>query len=273
MKSKLILVSAVVATAVLFASCKKNESITGQSDPNSSANAMRVKMTDAPADYAGMKVTITSVEAYLDHKGWITLNNQSQVVSVLDLTNGKTIDLSYNGNVEIGTYSKIKLRFGDSNTLDIDGAVSAGGVNANGTFNLKWYGEKEIEIPINATVGASGEAVVLLDFDAASSIKESLGEYIIKPVVREVKDESTGVKGNIETGAKALVEVTGPSGTISSFADINGNFELKGLDAGSYTVKVMKASRTILNAAQSSYTISGVVVAKGEVKSMGTIKF
>ncbi|MDP2386283.1 MAG: DUF4382 domain-containing protein [Bacteroidota bacterium] len=268
MKTKNILAFMIIITSMLFVSCKK-EAINPTQPTSSGASSLRVKMTDSPGEYASLDVSIVSVQAYLENAGWVTLNNNVHHVSVLKLSNGITTDLSYNTNVAAGLYTKLKLIFGNENTITVNAA--AGGGNASGTFQLTWLGPKEVEIPIYAEVKSTGNTEVVLDFDAVSSIREQLGEYIITPVIKEIKDMKTGVRGAITAGAHAAVVLNDIRVQSTTYADAKGDFILYSLKPGTYTMKIFPTAEAIINGAPSEFVIENVVVTDGKITQMGTI--
>lgn len=272
MKATKILGLGLIAIPFLFISCKK-DTIAPQQSSDAQGSTMRVKMTDAPGDYAALNVDIVSVQAFSENSGWITLNNQAQTVSVLDLTNGVSTDLSFNTNVSTGVYTKLKLIFGDKNQIKINAGATTdpAQIAVSGLFDLQWMGTKEVEIAINEEVNAQTQAEVLLDFDVAASIKQQLGTYIIEPMIREVDDMQTGISGAIESGAKAAVLVSGPMGQVSTFADASGKFIIHDLDPGKYTIKILPTAEERANGLPQEFTLSNVLVTEGQIKSMGVI--
>lgn len=272
MKATKVLGLGLIAIPFLFGSCKK-DTIAPQQSTDTQGSTMRVKMTDAPGDYAALNVNIVSVQAFSEKSGWIVLNNQAKTISVLDLTNGISTDLATNTKVEAGLYTKLKLVFGDKNQIKINAGASTDPIQTNisGTFDLQWMGTKEVEVEINEEVTADAQTEVLLDFDVAASIKEQLGTYVIDPVIREVEDMQTGIEGTIEAGAKAAVIITGPVGEVSTYADVTGKFKIYDLEPGKYAVKILTTAEQRANGLPQEFTISNVLVSEGQIKSMGVI--
>lgn len=271
MKTKNILACVIMISSMLFVSCKKEDTINPAQPASSGTSSLRVKMTDSPGDYAALDVSIVSVQAYLENSGWVTLNNNVKHVSVLNLNNGLTTDLSYNTNIKAGSYSKVKLVFGEENTITINATGGGGTGNVSGTFQLTWLGPKEVEIPISAEVGSSGSAEVILDFDVASSIKEQLGEYIITPIIKEIEDMKTGIQGKVEAGAHAAVVVSNGLFQSSTYADAYGSFILYSLEPGTYTAKVFPTAEAIAAGAPREFTMENIVVTEGKITQVGSV--
>src|SRR6185503_14203542 len=139
---------------IFVAACEKDATKNPATDQS---NSFTIKMTDAPADYSALQVEITGVEAYLEGSGWVSLSDQSQIVSVLELTNGNSITIASESGLEAGLYSALALYIGNQNSLVID---------ANGnqqSFALE--GGQRVEFDINQQLSATSHAEVLLDFN------------------------------------------------------------------------------------------------------------
>ena len=173
-----------MALGLIFTACEKDDNSNSVSS-STQASSFKVKMTDAPGDYAALNVEITGVEVYRESEGWITLSNEAQYINVLDLTNGTETTLAFQGNVEAGTYTKLKVSFGEQNTLQVNSDVSLAGLTlqAMSTTTLDWNGPKEVEIVIDEQVDAFNQGEVLLDFQVAQSIKEDVRSFVIDPMI------------------------------------------------------------------------------------------
>ncbi len=268
---KLLKLSMIALSALMFttSSCNKEDEM--ENEARNPGNSMQVKMTDAPGDYAALDVEILKVEAYLQDSGWITLNNSAQMVSVLDLTNGAETSIAFNSNVSAGLYTQVKLTFGSSNTLTLLADGSLGGTNGSVDIELGWTGSQEVIIDINEEVSSESGAVVLLDFNVAQSIIETGQDYILTPIITEVKNASTGVQGEVEGAANAAVILTDGNNTVSTYIDANGRFLLRGVPSGVYDLLILPSSEDIDNGMPSQHQIEGVVVASGEFTQMGSI--
>ncbi len=274
MKTLKITSMAMVIAAFMFGftSCQKEDIQPAPATPTQ-AGDFKVKMTDAPGDYAALDVEITGVDAYLENSGWVSLSNETQQVSVLSLTNGVETLLAYNGSVEVGTYSKLRITFGEQNTLTLNGSSSAGGVSGSGsaTVELMWDKPKEVIIEIDEQVSANAGAEVLLDFQVVESIREQAQEYIIDPVITEIKDASTGLKGEVQGTANAAVILTDGTNEFSTYIDASGNFLIRGMDEGMYDLIVMPDKNDL--GLPQDQRLESVIISKGEIKHIGTINF
>lgn len=252
---------AIIVAALTLTACKKDQPEGG---------TFKVRMTDAPADYEALNMTLLSVEAYHKDNGWITLEGDAQQVNVLSLTNGKETTIAFNSEAEAGLYTKLRLRFGSESSLEYQQETTLGGVATTST-SLTWTGTREVIIPINVQVSGSTGVDILLDFDAAASVIEASSAFIIAPVINVMTNETTGIKGKVTGSSNALVKASNTSGEVSTYIDVSGDFMIRGLADGTYTVTVISSAEDRENGAPEQIVFSGIVVSKGEFTSMGTI--
>lgn len=251
-----------LAIALTSTSCKKEEvEPTGTGDQTSSS--FQVRMTDSPGDFASLDVEITKVEAYLENEGWVTLNNQSQVVSVLDLTNGAETTIAQQSAVSAGLYSRIRLTFGSNNGLALTDSLLGTTINAN----LSLGSSQQVEIMIDEQVSAGTNASVLLDFQVAQSIFEQTQQYILDPMITLIEDESTGVQGQIDGAVSAMITLSDGENQYSTFINAQGNFLIRGVEDGVYDL-IIEAG----NEASDAMTIPNVVIVQGEINQIGSIQ-
>lgn len=262
MKNTLLIAAAI--TGMMFTSCKKDD--IEPNNNNETQGEMTVKMTDAPGDYAALDVEITKVEAFLDNSGWVTLNNQTQTVAVLDLTNGTSTSLASSSSVDAGFYSKLRLTFGNSNNLSV-GVGS--GMNQFG-LNFGTNTQQQVEIVVDEQIDAGSTNEIVLDFNVAESIVELGGSYFIDPAISEIEDTSTGVEGEVDGAIQASVTLTDGNESFSTYIAANGEFMLQGMEDGTYELIVsgIRDGETQV----SETTVQNVVVVSGEFTSTGSIQ-
>lgn len=266
MKTTGITAILILASALLVGACKKGET--------PSAGDFKVRMTDAPGDYEALMVEVEAVEVYSENAGWIMLNNESQLISVLDLTNGAETQLAFKQNVEVGTYSKLRLKFGDENKLTVKSTIELGGVLDVTLLELDLglEGPNEIEIAINEQVSASGGADILIDFDVARSIVKQGEEYVLKPLITEIKNEKTGLKGEVSGAAGAALILTNGSDSTSAYTNVQGEFLFRGIQPGTYSLTAYPEQKDG-EPRMAEKRIEGVLVKEGRIESAGTIEF
>lgn len=222
-KSKFSLMAAVISM-IAFTACEQ------QVDNNGREAGVTIKMTDAPGDYAALNVEIERVDIYSESSGWVTLSNETQMVNVLELTNGVETTLASSSELEAGLYTQVAVHFGSNNSIQVqsDGAYA----------ELDLGGESSIVVDIAAEVSASASTEVLLDFNVAESVVEINGVFTLDPSVQEIEDSETGVQGQIEGNAFANVTLTGAEGSFSAYTDASGSFLIRGMGEGSYTLTI-----------------------------------
>lgn len=249
-KGLLFALVCVVVAGLGFTSCKKEEQAKG--------NTFKVRMTDAPGDFAQLNVQVNAVDAYLDGKGWVNLSSETQSVNVLSLTNGSEIQLANATSVESGLYTKLRIRFASQASIMLVGGSSS--------LSLNWTGSsQEVEIAINQQISADAGASLLLDFNVAQSVNEIAGIFSLNPVITVIADEETGIQGSVSGAAYAMVQVSNGNKTYTTYLNAQGKFMLRGLEPGTYTVAVMKSGSSELQ------QVGNATVAKGEITQMGTM--
>jgi len=250
------------ALAIAITACKKEDV-----EPTSEKNEFKVRMTDAPGNFASLDVEITNVEVYSESDGWVTLNNDAQVVSILDLTNGNETTIAYQNSVSAGLYTQMRISFGGQTNLMLFDSNSSGLIQAN----LNWGTSNQVVIEIDEEVSSTSSANVLLDFQVAESLIGQAQTYIIDPVITEIEDESTGLQGEVEGAANAMIVLSDGENEFSTFIDAQGNFLLRGIPQGTYNLIVseMDAGDNL----QDEIELSGVIITEGEISQTGTIQF
>ena len=258
MKRILVLTLMIVCAGFTIQSCKKdNKATQGQ---------MEVRMTDSPGDFVALNVEIVKIEAYLQNSGWVTINESSQEINIMTLTNGAEVTLASATTVQPGTYTKLKLTFSGENSLTFNGATGSNTVNLS--FGSNFQGQ--VEVPIQCTVTSGITASILLDFNVGSSIAQAGGGYTLNPVIAEIVDPSTGVQGQVSGTSQAAISLSNDSYNASTFINSNGYFMIKGVPDGTYTLKIEAKGQGEVVASQKS--IQNVTVTKGQIKSLGSIQ-
>jgi hypothetical protein len=239
-RTKFMLPVVLLGVALGFSSCDKNDDEKG-----TGTSRMEVRLTDAPGDYAKVLIDIRSVEIHTDGNatdnsaGWTTLTNiHPGIYNLLDFSNGKDTLLAAS-NLPAGHISQIRLILGLNNSLVLkDGTTQALKTPSGQASGLK--------VKIDADLVSDVTYLVLLDFDASKSIvAKGNGGYNLKPVIRTITQAvAGGIRGNVSPampGNEVQVIETVPGGngvidTVGGFTDVNGNYLVKGLIGGAYTV-------------------------------------
>jgi hypothetical protein len=227
---------------------------------------MEVRMTDAPGDYEEVNVDIRSVQIHKEdtnsESGWMTLDNINPgIYNLLDFANGRDTLLA-SANLPAGTISQIRLVLGNNNSLKLK--------NGN-VVDLKTPSGQTsgVKLKINAELQEDVTYVVLLDFDAAKSVvARGNGQYNLKPVVRTITQAiAGGIKGKVTPAEykPGIYVISAANDTIGGFANENGDFLIKGIKAGTYTVKFYTE-----NSAHDK-TLNNVSISQDQIKDLGTV--
>lgn len=227
MKNVKMLIAIVGISLLSLYSCSKEE--TKNSD-------FKVRMTDAPADYAEVNMEIKSVHAFnAEMEEWIVLDQNVKNVNVVELKNGKEIELASINEIEAGVYSQLKIVFGTDNSIVIDHQDSEG----EKSLELEYVASEEVIIDINKEYNGSEEVSILLDFNIPNSIhEENEDHYEVEPFITVMNNENTGVKGMVTGEGQSVVYLSNGDMTQSTYAGSNGEFLIKGVEDGMYLLTV-----------------------------------
>jgi hypothetical protein len=249
----------LVCCLIWLSACNDDSNSTG-------TTKMEVRMTDSPGDYKEVNIDIKSVQVHKeadgDDKGWITLDEINPgIYNLLDFANGKDTLLA-SSTLPAGKISQIRLILGDNNTLKLkDGTVKA--------LKTPSGQQSGIKLKINANLESDVTYVLLLDFDAAKSIvPRGNGQYNLKPVIRTITQAvAGGIKGKVTPAEykPGIYVISAAKDTIGGFANDNGDFLIKGVPAGTYTVKFYTEGDAHNKA------VDNVSVSQNQIKDLGTI--
>jgi Domain of unknown function (DUF4382) len=158
----------LLASTLVIVACQKENS--------AETATLKIRMTDAPASYDEVNVDLREVRVNLsdDSAGWISLPTNAGIYNLLGLQNGVDT-LIAQGNVPMGTVKEIRFLLGDSNTIVVNGQSHPLTIPSGGSSGLK--------IKINKKIATSLDSL-LVDFDAALSVKEQNGNYKLMPVLK-----------------------------------------------------------------------------------------
>jgi hypothetical protein len=276
------LASLVLALAVFLTACTKN-------GVNASSGNLSVYLTDGPGEYDSVFIDITKVEVKVDndslHKHrddhgkddddrddhekrkdsygeWVDISFTPAIIDILSLRNGVETKLG-DANIAAGTVRKIRITLGSRNRVVKD-SVSYPLELRNETNNLlyvKLYDKHRQR-------RADSSTKVWVDFDIASSISEKDGRFFLRPVLRPFCNDNFGeVEGKVlPLEAKAVVRITDGAGFNGvALPDRKGEFKLRGLETGTYTVTVEGIAPYLKE------TITNVSVTKGKETELKTI--
>lgn len=148
-----------------------------ESDSIMNKGSMEVRMTNSESSCFGLILNIVNIEVYNDKTGWVTLNNYDQRISSTSFMNGEE-SLLANSDLPSGTYSKLRLTFGNSNYL----RSSVNNISPN-DLRLK---QQQVEIPIFQEVNSEMPSQVFIHFDLTTSVTVLPEMYVLNPVMEEI---------------------------------------------------------------------------------------
>lgn len=235
---------------------------------NNSKATINVNMTDAPAGFKAVTVTINEIDIHKNGtdstSGWQTISTQPVTVNLLNLANGKTKLIGSN-IIDAGDYSQIRLLLGSNNSVTtLDGTTHSLTVPSGSQTGIK--------VNANITVNPGDNFNLLLDFNAAQSVHVTgNGRYMLKPVIHSVTLQTEGsVSGVVLPAlARSTIYAINNQDTVSSTsADTSsGNYKLVGLPVGTYDLAFNPAD-TLYNGS----TLTGVQVMANNTTQVDTVK-
>jgi len=262
MKRKLIIPFLLSALTFGFSSCDSDADSNG-----TGTSKLQVRMTDAPGDYEEVNIEIESVQVHRENtdteEGWVTLDEiHPGIYNLLDFANGKDTLLA-SAELPAGSISQIRLILGNDNTVKLkDGTIVDLKTPSGQTSGVK--------LQVNATLEEDVTYVMLLDFDAARSVvPKGNGGYNLKPVIRVISQAvAGGIKGKVTPAEykPGIYVISAANDTLGGFANEAGDFLIKGVPAGSYTVKFYTEDDA------HNKTIENVEVSQNAIKDLGTIE-
>ena len=257
--------SEIISLLVIGATRKRGAGIVTYENTGDEVPYFIVKITDSPADYEALDITVNKVEAYHENKGWLELDNKSRSINILSLANGVEAIIASKANPETGLYTRIRISFDQNARLKLNSSA------AGNTVALNWEnGLKEAEIEINVQVEPGKDAEVLLHFNTAKSVKTSGGKYSIKPVITEVRSPGTGARGRVMSVTSATLVLTDGKMQYSTNTDAQGNFLFRGIKQGVYKM-IITPAKPVAGGHSATKEINGVIIIENELKQMGEI--
>jgi hypothetical protein len=229
-QKSLLLALSVSAFLSVFTACKRD-----RDEPTAEITHFELRMTDAPTNvYTAVNIDIQAVEVKTSNGATINLNVNPGVYNLLDFTNGVDTLLAY-GDIQTSTVSQVRLILGSNNTV-VSNAI---------TYPLATPSAQQsgLKLNVHAELVAGVTYRMLIDFDANKSIvNEGNGSYSLKPVIRVIAQaESGSIHGTVSPPAAlpaAIIAVQG-SDSVTTYTDANGNFLLRGMAAGTYSVTIV----------------------------------
>jgi hypothetical protein len=227
-----------------------------------------LRMTDDPADYQEVNLSITQVSAHLEGAGaesdstdgWQVLRTEPLDVDLLTLRNGVFTTLAL-AQVPAGHYTQIRLKLAPGSNVVVGGVTHPLTVPSGLQSGYKLVGE--FDVP------AGGLIALTLDFDAARSIVlTGSGTYLLKPTARVVATSTAGsITGHVlPDSVSTAVYAIQAADTVGSAQTSGGDFTVSALPSGTYSLAFHPAT------AYRDTTLAGVIVNPGATTSVGAVQ-
>lgn len=271
--------------ALAFAACSDSSGTgTGQ---------LSVRLTDAPfpfSDVARVDVFVVRVDAKTasttdddasdpnNRGGWTTIATPNALINLLDLGDGKTMNLGAT-TLPTGNYQSFRLVLdADKSSITLkDGTTPGVKFPSAGQSGIKVILDNPIQLTENGSV-------MTLDFDIGRSFvmrgNDARNGFIFKPVIHAVAEDITGsvtgsVHANSATGpavpdatvevltAGSLITDTDPTHVVrTTSTDASGNFRVAFLLPGTY---VLRATPPAASGFKPALLTGGLTITTGTV--------
>lgn len=160
--------SVIALAAIILISCQKSN--------DNAQTTLNIRLTDAPTALEEVNVDIQQVSVKTDNDttNWISLTPNVGVYNLLGLQNGVDT-LIATGIITADNVKEIRLILGTNNTVKEGGVIYPLTIPSGSESGLKIKFSKGLRAPIET---------VLVDFDAALSVKKEADGYKLRPVLR-----------------------------------------------------------------------------------------
>jgi hypothetical protein len=246
----------IAVFSVCISFCKKKQAEPQPEPP--APTPYSVRMTDAPAPYTAINIDLQAIEI-TGNGNTVNLNTTPGIYNLLNFTNGLDT-LIATGNLTIDKVQQIRMILGPNNTI-----VTGGNTY---TLTIPSGSESGLKLQVHQDLQAGVAYSVLLDFDANQSIvQEGNGSYQLKPVIRTVENAISGaISGKLsQPNVSAVITATSVGGGYSTVPNAAGEFIIKGLPAGTYSVSIVPVSP------YNQVNLNNVMVTTGVTTALGII--
>lgn len=287
MKQKNLLLVAIMAITVSFGLIACQKGLSGDAQA-SGKEQLSLYLTDGPGLFDQVLVDIRSVKVLVDtskntrmhdnddwdRRGaddkkkdssfvWETLNITPGVYDILKFRNGADTLLAAS-NITKGSIRLIKIEIGTNNSVVKDSVVYPVKIpaNANNYVLIKLRGNECEEFQ-------TGRRRLWLDFDVTRSIvQERDGQFYLRPVFHFfVVNNTASITGKVgPRDGYPVVTVFNASDTAYALPDREGNFKIRGLAGGTYSVYINASN------GYADTTINNVVLTAPGNTTLPTVK-
>jgi hypothetical protein len=256
--------------------------------PGSGNATMAAYLMDGPFRTSGGTVTAVNVaiaKVQLVGSGGmqtIATFSPSEQINLLDY---QTSPLSLGTAViPAGHYQQLRLLLDTSSAantslvingttypLSIPSATAIGFGGNTSTDNGDGAGTSGIKVNIDLDAQAAATYGYVIDFNAAESIVQTSGGWLMKPVLVATAQQTSGnVSGTVSnnaagpvSNAEVVAEDSGGTVINSGVTDTNGNFQINALPAGTYILVVKNAWTNQAGAAETATGADGTADVTG----------
>jgi hypothetical protein len=148
-----------------------------QKDSSTDTSTLKIRMTDAPLAVEEVNIDLKEVVVKLDRDSaqWQTLQTTAGIYNLLDFQNGVDT-LIAQGTLPTASVKEIRLIVGANNTIKVDGETFP--------LTIPSGAESGLKIKVDKKLRASSIDSILIDFDAALSVKREGNGYKLRPVIK-----------------------------------------------------------------------------------------
>jgi hypothetical protein len=166
MKIKQLSLVLIASTGMLLSACKKD----------AVNSTLQIRMTDAPVALEEVNIDLMQVNVKFarDTTAWVALQTTPGIYNLLGLQNGVDT-LIAQGIFPSNVVKEIRLVLGDNNSIKSGGETYP--------LTIPSGSESGLKIKVNKQLNANLETL-LIDFDAALSLKQETDGYKLCPVLR-----------------------------------------------------------------------------------------
>ena len=173
MKMKTFLSVLLLFSSLFILSCQKEARET-------SSSTLNLRMTDAPTAMEEVNIDLQEVRVKFSDDssgsgGWQTLQTNAGIYNLLDFQNGVDTLIGQGTFPSAQTVKEIRLIVGDSNTVKVNGQVYPLTIPSGAESGLKIKVSKKLQATLET---------LLIDFDAALSVKQEQNGYKLRPVIK-----------------------------------------------------------------------------------------
>ena len=166
MKIKQLSLVLIASTGLLLSACKKD----------AANSTLYIRMTDAPValDEVNIDLMQVNVKFATDTAAWVALQTTPGIYNLLGLQDGLDT-LIAQGTFPSNVVKEIRLVLGDNNSIKSGGQTYP--------LTIPSGSESGLKIKVSKELNANLETL-LIDFDAALSLKTETDGYKLSPVLR-----------------------------------------------------------------------------------------